>query len=72
MLGKGNEAPLFAFAPLNAQLLTGVGARIRAPWTKAPRRQKLKVFSTLFLGNNKLKQRNYIRTKLRLEELNKR
>ena len=25
-----------------------------------------------FLGKNKLKQRNYIRTKLRLEELNKR
>ena len=48
------------------------GPRTRAPWTKAPRRQKIKVFNTLFLGKNKLKQRNYIRTKLRLEELNKR
>ena len=28
------------------------------------------IFNTLFLGKNKLKQRNYIRTKLRLEELN--
>ena len=36
------------------------------------KRQKLKVFSTLFLGKNKSKQCNYIRTKLRLEELNKR
>ena len=49
----------------------------KAPWTKAPGtkdpgRQKFKVFSTLFLGKNKLKQRNYIRTMLRLEELNKR
>ena len=37
-----------------------------------PRRQKPKVFNTLFLGKNELKQRNYIRTKQRLEELNKR
>ena len=50
----------------------GIGAWTRAPWTKAPRRQKLKVFSTLFLGKSKLKQRNYIRTKLRLKEFNKR
>ena len=47
------------------------GARTRAPWTKAPRRQNLKIFSTLFLGKNKLKQRNYTKTKLRLEEFNK-
>ena len=40
--------------------------------TKAPERQKLEVFSTLFIGKNKLKQRKYIRTKLRLEQLNKR
>ena len=39
---------------------------------KSPRRQNPKVFNTLFLGKNKLKHRNYIRTKLRLEELNKR
>ena len=31
-------------------VLTVPGARTRAPWTKAPRRQKLKGFSTLFLG----------------------
>ena len=30
------------------------GARTRAPWTKAPKLQKLEVFSTLFLGKNKL------------------
>ena len=48
------------------------GAQTGTPWTKAQRRQKLMVFSTLFLGKNKLKQRNYIRTKLRLEEFNKR
>ena len=39
---------------------------------KSPRRQKPKIFNTLFFGKNKLKQRNYIRTKLMLEELNKR
>ena len=36
---------------------------------KSPRRQKPMVFNTLFLGKNKLKQRDYIRTKLRLENL---
>ena len=58
--------PSFSFTHLN------YGWRTRAPWTKAPMRQKLVVFSTLFLGKNKLKQRNYTRTKLRVEELNKR
>ena len=48
-------------------ILINYGAR-----TKAPKQQKLEVFSTLYLGKNKLKQRDYIRTKLRLEELNKR
>ena len=40
----------------------------KSPTDKSSRRQKPKVFNTLFLDENKLKQR---RTKLRLNELNK-
>ena len=44
----------------------------KTPDDKSPRRQKPKVFNTLLLGKNKLKQRSYIRTNIWLEELNKR
>ena len=43
----------------------------KSPTNKSSRRPKPKIFNTLFLGRNKLKQRNHIRTKLRLEELKK-
>ena len=38
---------------------------------KSPRRQKSKVLNTLFLDKDKFKQGSHIRTKLRLEEFNK-
>ena len=51
---------------------TGYGGADKSPTDKSSRRQKPMVFNTLFLSENKLKQRNYTRTKLRLEELNER
>ena len=39
--------------------------RGRKPRGQNPRRQKSKAFNTLDLSKNKLKQRSYIRTKLR-------
>ena len=43
-----------------------------SPMDKSPKSTKTQGFSTLFSGKNKFKQRNYIKTKLRLEKFNKR